>query len=453
MADTIGSENKEKSLYLIQIQYLEEQLERCQLKYDELEKQNKDLAHQYGTLEKDKKDTTQHLIRSVDANQKKVDKLAEMLESEQQDAEQDRDTMELQHSSLMQDQINTFYLVKRKMVVRADKWHEMEEQLMQKKSEMVSLEEQLVSQREEHEAAINSLMNKNLEGEREIMERQNTVDECIESKTLKILWEERDHHSEQLKQLQFLLYKNVVLLKENDILQDKKMDLCFESNHLKEGLNRITLESFIFKKEEQQLMKELQKVKVEREDFIIAHKSMLAEKEALREQVASVSKESRRKTAEADQLRAEFQMESSRIRQLEGVMQEAVIILRHIMTDSEKPSETEWKMLRLLEILQSTAPQGMGSVLNKSPEKSSRGQKSQTTDHKPARSWNPSQRNRVCFLFLEHTAAVSSQQHSGLDQSPGTSAVRRPPALSAPPADPEAGASPSADCSTKSSQQ
>lgn len=82
---------------------------RCQLKCDELEKQNKDLVSQYNALEKDNKDIIDFLKRSLVAKEKKGEKLAERLESQQQAAEQDWQALNLQHSQQilkLQEQIN-----------------------------------------------------------------------------------------------------------------------------------------------------------------------------------------------------------------------------------------------------------------------------------------------------------------------------------------------------------
>ncbi|XP_038590772.1 autophagy-related protein 11-like, partial [Micropterus salmoides] len=163
MADVIGSDNKELSLYLIQIQYLDEQLERCQLKCDELQKQNKDLLSQYRVLEKDNKDTTEHLKRSLVAKEKKVDELTERLESQLQAVEQHRKALNLQHSQQiqqLQDQFNKLNSESEMQVAKFKELQGQKEQLMQRMqqlSDMESLKKQLVIQKEEHEAAIHSL--------------------------------------------------------------------------------------------------------------------------------------------------------------------------------------------------------------------------------------------------------------------------------------------------------
>ncbi|XP_028433773.1 cilia- and flagella-associated protein 157 isoform X2 [Perca flavescens] len=373
MADIIGSW-EEKSLYLTQIQYLEEQLERCQLKYDELEKQNKDLAPNYSALEKDKKDTTESLKRSAAVKQKRIEELAEQLKTQQQTDQQDREELQLQHSQQkkeLQDRINGLHSVSRTMVKKFEEQQELEEQLkqlMQEQSNIESMKKQLLDQREEHTAAIDSLMNElELEREKVIVEGQQAVDRCVEKKASKILRNERALHSERLQQLQ----------------------------------------------EIKQLKEKCQKLRVDLKDRDAACKSMLTKKEDLCKRLDSVDKDRRQKTAEADQLKVELQREKSRRRQIKNVIQEAGITLSHILTELDKPSETEWKILRLLEILESTAP--------------------------------PSDQAPPSTTHLRR-AVENRKRRSLTPNQPGNSAVRRPPALSCAPqqADPEAGAS--ADC-------
>ncbi|XP_032371481.1 cilia- and flagella-associated protein 157 [Etheostoma spectabile] len=362
MADIIGSV-EETSLYLIQIQYLEEQLERCHLKYDKLEKQNKDLASQYSTLVKDKKDATESLKGFVLVKQKRVEELAEQLSSQQQAVQQDREELQLQHSQKMkelQDQINGLKSVSRTMVKKFEEQQELEErlkQLMQEQSNIESMEKQLSGQKEEHTAAIDSLMNElELEREKEIVEAQHAVDLCVEKKTSKILRKERALHSKRLQQLQFLLNENLVLAKEKDVLQDKERDVCFEREQMKKELIKITQERVTIKDELKQLKEKCQKLSVDLKTHQVAYKSMLAKKEDLCKRLDSVDKDRQQKTAKADQLKAELQLENSRRKQIKNVIQEAGITLSHILTELEKPSETEWKIIRLLEILESTAP-------------------------------------------------------------------------------------------------
>ncbi|XP_040897524.1 cingulin-like [Toxotes jaculatrix] len=256
-------------------------------------------------------------------------------------------------------------------------------QLRQQLSVVESLKQQLVSQREEHEAAAHRLkMEASWAIEKTIERSRNREDNCVRTEVSNILQGERTQHRKMLEMLQFLQSEKVQLQKENDILRDRGRELQVRSDDLKKDLNKINQASFVPKEEVEQLRKKCQQQTEEQKQCSTAHQHTLAQIEALRQRLASVSSECSQKTAEADQLRAELQTEKSRIMQLGGVMQEAAVLLRHILTDSEKP---QWKIPRLLEILESTAPRGTDSTPGDPTEKSSRGQKPQTSGPRPAR--------------------------------------------------------------------
>ncbi|XP_038558362.1 cilia- and flagella-associated protein 157-like [Micropterus salmoides] len=220
--------------------------------------------------------------------------------------------------------------------------------------------------------------------------------------TSNILQKERAQHSEQSEQLSFLLSENVALQKDKDALQARESDIFAEMDNLKKDLNGITKESFTRKKEVEQLTKKCRQLDVKLKDSSINHQHMMAEEETLRQRLASVSEECRQKTAEVGPLRAELQRERSRRRQLDSVMQEAAIILRNILEDSEKRSETRWKMQRLLEVLESTAPPGADSALKDSTDKSSRGQKPLACGPEPARAETPNTATDPLYLMARY---------------------------------------------------
>uniref|UniRef100_A0A8C4GIC1 Cilia- and flagella-associated protein 157 n=1 Tax=Dicentrarchus labrax TaxID=13489 RepID=A0A8C4GIC1_DICLA len=367
MADKIGSCEKEKSFYLIQISYLDEKLERYQLKCDELEKQNKDLTSRYNALQKDKKDITESLKRSLVPKERKAEELSEQLEGQRQVAEQDREALKLQHCQQIQE-----------LQERIDELHsvskmqgEQKAQLMQQLSGLESLEKQVVSQKEEHEAAISSLrMAAKLERENMKEDMQKTVEDTVKTKTLTILQKERAQHSERLVQIEFLLNYNTLIQKETDAIRAGESDLCIKRDNVKEELRKTGLEISTHKKEMKKQKRKCQKLEVKLKDHNITHKHMLAKEMELRKALVSVSEECRQKSEEARQLGPELQGERSRRGKLEAIVSEAVIILKHIMEeDAEEGPDTEWKTERLLHILESTAPQGTGSALDEKPQK------------------------------------------------------------------------------------
>ncbi|XP_076586609.1 cilia- and flagella-associated protein 157 [Chaetodon auriga] len=377
--DRSGPDNREKPLELIQMQYLEEQLESCQLNYDKLEKQNKDLTSRYSALEAEKKDITENLKQRVAAKEREGGELAEQLESQQQAMKLATKALKLkiQETQELQERVNE---LNSGNTMQAAKCEEQEEQLMQQLSDMESMKKQLVSQEKEHEAAIHRLV---MEAELEMKKIpggiQKTLADCVKMKTSKLLRKERAEHSKRLKWNECLLKDAVALQKEIDALRDRERDLCVKRDSLKKDVSKITQEILVHEKEAKPLKKKCQQLEVELKDCSITNKHLLAEDKNVRQELASVSEQCAQKAAEISPMRVELQRLKSRNRELEGVMQDAVIILRHILTGSENGSDTQWKTGRLLDILENTAPQGTVSTLNVSTENSRRGQKPQTS--------------------------------------------------------------------------
>ncbi|KAK9529908.1 hypothetical protein VZT92_011455 [Zoarces viviparus] len=427
MEDIIGSTDKEniKELYLRQIQYLEQQLERCNLKYDELEKQNGDQTSRYDSLEKDMKYTTKNLKGLVFAKEKKVEELTEQLKS-QKEAKRLALELTLTHSQKMeelQQRLDALNSESEMLAAKSQKQQELEEQLslvMQQQSDTETQTKLLVSQKEKLKANVDREKNEDeLERQKFFAEEKKRMDDFIELKMSLILRKEREAHGKCLEDLSFLQNENEALPVERDALRDKVMDLSVERDQLTNDLMRVNMENSTCRKEVQQMKMACEQLKAELKDCSSAHKSVLTRKDSLRRLLASESKEIHQKTAESAELRAELQRESSssRRRQLEAVAKEGVLLLRHILMDSEETSETDQKMLRLQEILESSAPQAPPPQAPP-PQRLTRAQKPPTSDPQTRQVLGSLSTGNVSVFPVmkrrekatEDTAAVSSQQ-------------------------------------------
>ncbi|XP_051260019.1 cilia- and flagella-associated protein 157-like [Dicentrarchus labrax] len=402
MGDEISPEEREKSLYVTQIRHLDEQLKRCQLKCDELEKQNKDLASQYSVVEEDKKDIAEYLKYAVAAKEKEVNELTERLESLQQADKQDREALKLYLSQQRQELQERFDELNSQSI-KQEEHKEQIMQLMQQLSKKQSLEEQLVSQKEEHEAATCSMRtDAAFERDKLSNEIQSKVDAIINTKASDIIQKERAQRSEWVEQFHLLLHENVDLWEERYTLEAKQGVILCQIGLLREDINSDTMESFIHKREVGKQTNKCQQLEVNLKGRSAVHKRTLAREEELRKELASASEECRQKSAEASQLGAELQWERSRRRELEGIIWEAVVILRHIMEDSEKASNTQRKKKWLLEVLEKAAPKETGPALKVSTEESSQGQTPQTTEAKPASAETLNRATDPLFLLARY---------------------------------------------------
>ncbi|XP_033181256.1 cilia- and flagella-associated protein 157-like [Mastacembelus armatus] len=376
---TTCSDDKEKSLYLAQIRHLDEQLERCQLKCDKLEKQNKALASQHSLLQQDKEDISEYLKHTSAVQEKKLKELAEQLQSQQEAAGQHMEALKLQHHQhklRLQEQI---YKLK---TVNATQEMKLEE-LQQHQLAMKSLEEQLVRQKELQEAVVHSLKTEALtEMSKMVRESRRVVEDSLKVKVSEVLQEKLPQHSEQQEMLDTLLTEKTELLEERENLQLEESTLFFQVEDLNKSLDNISKENLKQEEMLKQLMKTYQQQMGALKTSSITHRHMVDEQEALGRSLASAFEQHHQKTELLQQLEAELQEEQNRRRQLEGDMQEAAKTLRLILTDPDK--EPKKKLQRLLEILQSPAPSKTDSTPERtdSPEKRSPGQ---TFSPNPAR--------------------------------------------------------------------
>ncbi|XP_068559630.1 cilia- and flagella-associated protein 157-like [Cebidichthys violaceus] len=467
MADELGSEGKEKSIYLMQIQYLDELLKSRQLQCDELELQNQDLNSCCRALRTDGTDIGEYLKYAAVEAEEKLEELAERLEVQLQADRRDKEALKLQHSRQLRelrdriDQQNQENM----LAAKFEEQQELEEQLMQlteQQTHMKSVKKQLVQQKQkiEHEFAIETLKEEAKTEWTTSQEMLSREAADTRKKVRVLVQQERAQHGELPEKIQVLLDQNHVLWRQKDELREKTERLP-DVDHMRRELVELSLENVTCEMELEDLTKTSHQLKAELKvklkDCSSAHERLLEEDEALRQLLTSATEEKHHKTSEASELRAELQRQRSSRRQLEANMQEAAVVLRRILTirtlvldqqrqddrkqlvDSEKTSKTPGKMLRLLEILQSTAPQGPGST----PEESSGGQNPQTTDPQTDRTqtlnlatdplylmarYRPGDLGFVPRPTWEHKPA-SSRTGTDCFLPTGNSADRRDPAL------------------------
>ncbi|XP_035513720.1 cilia- and flagella-associated protein 157-like [Morone saxatilis] len=371
-ADKPAPDDKEKDLYLIQIRYLNEQLERYQLKCDQLERQKKDLNSQCSTLEKEKKDIVEYLKRSLLEKEDEVDELTERLESRQRAADKDRDLLQLQHAQLrqeLQQQIEELTAENTTLATRLAGLEEFQKQKEQLMSNMESLEKQLAGQKEEHKAEIHSLEmkalleKKRLEKEMEshvaamAAEVQHLVDQKVPETTRLALQE-----NTEVKALFSQLSEQAqVLVVENSALRGRKCKLSVDVDILEQMLSETSRQSCIRKRVVEQLTEKCQQLRAELNDcrrelepLQTEHTGVLAEMEALRQDRVSLSEQCSKNRAEVSRLEAELREERKRKNRMKSIMNDAAITLRQALmeaaTEQDSEVDVQWKplMQRLL---------------------------------------------------------------------------------------------------------
>ncbi|XP_034026696.1 cilia- and flagella-associated protein 157 [Thalassophryne amazonica] len=344
-----GYDDNEKDLYLTQIRHLEEQVERYQLKSDELQRQSKDLNCQFIRLEQEKKDISAYLKHSLLEKEARVEELMQSLDSLREAAEKDKDTLRLQHNHLrqeLQDRIDELTSENKSLATKLASLAAFVEQKEQLVSSLASLEKQLVHQQEEHNAAIHSLemkalmekqrLKNELDSQMAAMDAQvqHLVDQKVLEKTREVLQESKEAKSH----FNLLSDQNQVLLKENKVLRQLKNRLSINMDILEQTISEITHKSCIRKKvaEElrekyEQLQSELKMCKQEQRQLQRKHTDILTELAMLRQDRAAASEESNKMRAEASWLEGELQELQRSSRQMRGIMEETAIIIRRAL--------------------------------------------------------------------------------------------------------------------------
>ncbi|KAM3611664.1 uncharacterized protein V6R79_022185 [Siganus canaliculatus] len=376
-ANKTASVDQEKELYLIQLRYVSEQMERCQLTCDELQKQKKNFDSKYSALEQEKKDIADYLKQSLLEREEEVDKLAKRLESQRQAAVEERDALNVQHCQLrqeLQDQIEELKAENKRLVTRLSDLEEFQKQKKQMVVNMAFLETQLSNQKEEHKAATHSLEMKMLLEKRRLEKEmqshvaamadgvQHQVDHKI-PETTKLALQEATEAKAQISQLS---EKAQILMGENSALRRHKSKLSVEVENLEQMLSKMARQSCVQKKVVEQLTKKNQQLQVElgdcRQEFQqlqTKHTGVMAETEELRQDQASLSEQCSQTRAEVSRLKAALQEERRRRSKMKRTMEEAALILKHAVEKEPtgQVSDCQWKQMMhmLLVTLEQTA--------------------------------------------------------------------------------------------------
>ncbi|XP_004555771.1 uncharacterized protein cfap157 isoform X1 [Maylandia zebra] len=351
--------DKEMASYLKQIRYLEEQLDSCRPKREQMEKEYQELVSEFAVLQEDSKIQTGHLKRILTAKEKKVSELLEQLENEHQEAKRYRDNLMPQHSKEMQEMRERIEKLKSENKIEVKKLEQQKKDLISvnwRLSAMESLWKQLEKQKEEHDIATKTVkVAEQVEMDRKVERLQSIVEPTVKLKTEKILTKNRAEHEERLEQLHFLKSELVPLQEDVDAMQARQRDLCSEQDELEKDFIKIIQQKSILKKNVHELREQCQQLTTELKDCTLDKLRTLAKIKTLSQSLSLVHEECRQKSARITSLSDQIQKVRCKNLKLEGVKQEAAIILGHILSDAEKSSENQWKVQRLLEILESTA--------------------------------------------------------------------------------------------------
>ncbi|XP_053277088.1 cilia- and flagella-associated protein 157 [Pleuronectes platessa] len=361
---------RDRELFLNQIQYLTDQLERNQLKCDGLEQQSKDFTSQYSSLDKDKNDIMDYLKRSLLEKEDEADELYEKLETQRQTAAKDKEALRLEDDQMkqeLQERIEELSGENKRLGSSLASLEEFKRQREQLTSNMESLERQLASQEEKHTADLHNLkmsvlLEKNrLEKEMENREGnmgvnvQRLVDQQLPVETKQAFEENRA----LLTRCRHLSERAEALIKENAALQEHKSKHNADSNILEKMNKDLSRKVCIAKKvvkqvsaQSEQLQAELSTCKQERAELQAELRRLVDAMAVLRQFKASVPEPPREDSAEVTGLKAALQEAKRRSRRMKSAMQEAVDTLRQTLPEALMEQNPELGLDRWNQLMQ-----------------------------------------------------------------------------------------------------
>ncbi|XP_010875534.3 cilia- and flagella-associated protein 157 [Esox lucius] len=312
-----------KNVYRLQIQDLEERLDRYKHKCDELEVQQKDLFSKYTTVEKEKKDIVRYLKRLLAQKEDDLRDMSEQLVGLQQAKDDEKNSFELQLSQLRHEFQDKKDKLTSENMVLVGKLATLEEFRVQKQeltAHLESLKEQLEEQRREHQTVIYSLERKAvLDNDRLRKEMQQHVAAVaaefrrVSDKKMPDTVVRAFHENVSLTaQLSRLSGRSKELLEENEDLREREKRVRREREVSESLFSKMTRKVISNEKVIHQLMEKCKQLQADLEECARAqkehrqlqkdHVSLLAETHALRQMQTSMLEQSERNCAEEDWL-------------------------------------------------------------------------------------------------------------------------------------------------------
>ncbi|XP_054629844.1 cilia- and flagella-associated protein 157 isoform X2 [Dunckerocampus dactyliophorus] len=263
---------KEKDLYLIQIGFLNEQLERYKLKCEGLSNEKEALSCQCSALEKEKKDIVDYLKRSLLEKEDELDEMSERLQAWRREADKDKDALRLQldrERREVGERIDELEEDNVKLVARLAAVEEFEKQKEQMWSEMELLEKQLAREEEEHAAAMHAVEMKSLLEKSRLANQMEAraaadVERLVERRLPETARRAARENEEVKARYGVLSEKAHDLARENAALREQKSRLAADVDVLEQTLAEMSRQSCVRKKEVPRCRRRVQAVEQKR---------------------------------------------------------------------------------------------------------------------------------------------------------------------------------------------
>ncbi|CAL9707666.1 unnamed protein product [Knipowitschia caucasica] len=373
-AAKVTFDEKEKIVYLAQIQVLSEKVERFEKRCCDLEAQKKQLTQKLGAAEQEKADMVDFLTRSLLEKEEEAERLSEELQRVQQEALRDGDDRQQQHREHAEQIQHRADAAEEQNKALVEKLSRVEQFLNEREtlmSDLSALRNRLSRQEEEHRVALHdrdmqalvdkSTWEKKLKSHTVRMEAE--VERLVSQRLPEATSRTLQQNQELRGRFSQLSQHTQGLVEANAVLNQTKTRLQLDVENLEEMLREVSRKNCLQKRTVEQLnvkcselQTELQGCRGRHDQLHSLHSHSMEQMETLRQDKASVFTQCNEKQDDICRLEAELQQETRKRSEMKSVIQKGCIILQEVLMEvcvEEPEVRFRWKPLmeELLQIL------------------------------------------------------------------------------------------------------
>uniref|UniRef100_A0A3B4AUE8 Cilia- and flagella-associated protein 157 n=1 Tax=Periophthalmus magnuspinnatus TaxID=409849 RepID=A0A3B4AUE8_9GOBI len=271
------SGEKEK-IYLAQIGFLSEKLERFEQKCDELETQKKDLNLKYSSLEMEKADIVDFLRRSLLDKEEEVERLSERLETVQEEAQREREETQLQHKlqkEQLQKRMDALTVENKTLLEKLTCVEQFLNERDQMTANLDALKKQLSRQEKEHRVDlhnrdIQALMDKNKwekKLESHVADMESEVQSLVNQKLPQTTVLALEQNTELRERFLQLSQHAQELVQRNTALQKTKTELKLDVENLEQMFKEVSRNNCVQKRVVEQLTEKCTQLQTELKQY------------------------------------------------------------------------------------------------------------------------------------------------------------------------------------------
>ncbi|XP_037834950.1 putative ciliary rootlet coiled-coil protein 2 [Kryptolebias marmoratus] len=380
----VANQDKEKSFFLAQVRSLDEQLERAQLRCDELKEQNKDIVTKLRALQEDMRDILDYLQHLLAELERTEEDLTERLEQQLQADGQKTEALQLQLQQEEEELQQEAGHLSSQETEQAAELEDLEKQTVHLKQLLLhkdSVQDDLTLLQLRHQKEIQNL---ELDQQKRVYEKETEASSTLDMKVSAVVQEEGAQCNQMDLQLKSLTQQCSFLTSDKSYTHRTMVKMSTEINRMRVNRDKVNQKLFTLQKESERMQKRNKLLRRGMKNLDRSYQNMLDANEAFRQRLASVSEDCRQQASEISQLEAKLQRERSRRRKEEAEVQRAYSDLSAVIIDSDQNPDAQLKMEKLLKVLEIMEAQETEYRLQKSTEQIQGGPEPQTSEAEAA---------------------------------------------------------------------